>query len=146
MQLVFRDLTYAPDAGAACPPEAKLCDHCGCVTACQCACGESFCSRACLAAEWKKHAGICSTVYENGTIAYTWFNQAEFGDERGPAAAPKGNALCCSVCGVSGARSRCPQCRAAYCGKWCQKVDWKTRGHKGTRAAAAASAGRAAGD
>ena len=139
MRLVFRELSYAPDAGAACPPEAKLCDHCGCVTACQCACGESFCSRACLAATWKDHAGICYTIHDNGELGYTVFNKLEFGEERGPAAAPRANALCCSVCGVGGARSRCPQCRAAYCGKWCQKLDWRTRGHKAKCAEAAAA-------
>ena len=32
-------------------------------------CGEAFCSRECMAKDWKTHRQICETVYDNGMIA-----------------------------------------------------------------------------
>ena len=58
-------------AGRHCPPNAKLCEACGVPTSCQCACGESYCSRACLRAAWRKHAPVCYVVARRVDIIET---------------------------------------------------------------------------
>ena len=116
-------LAFGPDAGANVPPEARCCDRCGAVTPCVCACGVSFCSRACLKEAWPEHAPSCAVVFKNGPAAYTTLNEREFGDARGPAERPISES--CAHCGVRGATSRCSRCRrVVYCGRACQAAAW----------------------
>ena len=110
-------------AAAAVPPEARCCDCCGAVTPCVCACGVSFCSRACLKEAWPEHAPSCAVVFKNGPVAYTTLNEREFGDARGPDERPVSES--CAHCGVRGATSRCSRCRkVVYCGRACQAAAW----------------------
>ena len=116
-------LAFGPDAGANVPPEARCCDCCGAVTPCVCACGVSFCSRACLKEAWPEHAPSCAVVFKNGPVAYTTLNEREFGDARGPDDRPVSES--CAHCGVRGATSRCSRCRqVVYCGRACQAAAW----------------------
>ena len=50
-------------------PTPSECDVCGqeCTSECL-LCGESYCSRKCLAAVWKDHRRVCETVYENDCL------------------------------------------------------------------------------
>ena len=116
-------LAFGPDAGVNVPPEARCCDRCGAVTPCVCACGVSFCSRACLKEAWPEHAPSCAVVFKNGPVAYTTLNEREFGDARGPDDRPASES--CAHCGVRGATSRCSRCRkVVYCGRACQAAAW----------------------
>lgn len=116
-------LSFGPDAGVNVPPEARCCDHCGMITPCVCACGASFCSRACLKDAWSQHAPSCAVVFKNGPVAYTKLNAWEFESARGPVDRPLHEV--CGMCGIKGARARCQRCRKVwYCGRACQAQHW----------------------
>lgn len=152
----FEGVYFGWDAGPKCPPEARRCDNtaCNAITPCVCACGESYCSRACLKTNWKAHAPLCHAVHQNNQLAYEVLNMYEFGyagpaARRGPDAPPRANKWLCSVCAAPGARFQCkgrgvpgipqflknagpytwPYCKLRYCGRWCQEVGWRG-GHK----------------
>jgi hypothetical protein len=71
--------TLSTGAVSVCPGQ---CAADGCVNECvsTCWCGESYCSRRCLAKDWSKHRNTCEQVYENHRIGFM-FNNLEFSTE-----------------------------------------------------------------
>ena len=85
-----------------------------------------YCGKGCQRNDWERHKKACRAAAK---------------DSKGKSAKVYSSHFCFDpACQAVGARAECAQCHSAwYCGKACQRNDWK-RHKKGCRAAVAASA------
>ena len=135
------------------PEPTDRCERCGKAgTQSMCMCGERYCSRECLLADWSGHQSICRVVYDNNMVQWVITKlemkdtlcMAEFAAAHGQRALPpmkggRGTAkqqraeqrVVCAHCNAPGATFQCSACKlntANYCSKDCQTQAWK--GHK----------------